>query len=204
MGDEMKILELFCGTKSFSNVAKDMGHQVITLDSNPQFNPNICENIIDFDYIFNNIDIVWASPPCQCFSVATIGRNWNKDYTPKTKGAELAMQLVLKTLVIINDLQPTYYFIENPRSMLRKMWFMKGYNRNTITYCQYGDTRMKPTDIWTNCDLWKPRPMCKNGDKCHISAPRGSRMGTQGLKNSTERGRVPEQLCKEILECINL
>ena len=74
--------------------------------------------------------------------------------------------------------------------------------RNTVTYCQYGDTRMKPTDIWTNCSIWKPRPMCSNGDTCHVAAPRGSRTGTQGMKNYVEKARVPYDLCKEILESV--
>ena len=83
---------------------------------------------------------------------------------------------------------------------------MKGICRATVTYCQYGDTRMKPTDIWTNhldsplfSKGWKPRPICKNGDNCHVSAPRGSQTGTQGLKDNYERSKVPYELCKEIL-----
>ena len=52
-----------------------------------------------------------------------------------------------------------FYFIENPRGMLRKQKMMEEFTRYTITYCKYGDDRMKPTDIWTNMD-WKPRPMC--------------------------------------------
>jgi len=37
---------------------------------------------------------------------------------------------------------------------------------------------------------------------CHTAAPRGSKTGTQGLKNSIERSVVPEQLCLEILKYI--
>jgi len=36
-------------------------------------------------------------------------------------------------------------------------------------------------------------------DCCHEPAPRGSKTGTQGEKNSEYRGVVPEQLCKELL-----
>ncbi len=57
---------------------------------------------------------------------------------------------------------------------------------------------MKPTDIWTNNPHWMPRPMCKNGDPCHVSAPRGSRTGTQGLKKK-DRSKVPYPLLQEIL-----
>jgi len=92
------------------------------------------------------------------------------------------------------------YYVENPRGMLRKMPFMSYYPiRNTITYCQYGDSRMKPTDIWTNNFKWKPRAMCKNGDSCHTAAPRGSKTGTQGLKGNYERSIVPPVLCAEAL-----
>ena len=84
--------------------------------------------------------------------------------------------------------------------MLRKMPFMDYYPiRNTITYCQYGDERMKPTDIWTNNEKWIPRKMCKNGMPCHTAAPRGSKTGTQGLKGNYERSIVPPILCAEVL-----
>lgn len=43
------------------------------------------------------------------------------------------------------------------------------------------------------------KPMCKNGDLCHVSAPRGSRTGTQGLKSSKERSVIPKQLCEHIV-----
>lgn len=77
---------------------------------------------------------------------------------------------------------------------------MQEFMRHTVTYCQYGDNRMKPTDIWTNNVLWKPMPMCKNGDNCHVAAPRGSKTGTQGLANAFERSKIPQVLCYEILQ----
>ena len=62
----MKILELYCGTKSFSNVAKDKGHEVFTVDFNPKFKPNICCNMLYFDIKilpkeWRNPDILWLS-----------------------------------------------------------------------------------------------------------------------------------------------
>ena len=109
----------------------------------------------------------------------------------------------------MNELQPKYYIIENPRGLMRKMGAVEYLTRHTVTYCQYGDTRMKPTDIFSNniydmfnLDGWQPRPMCYNGNtKCqHEAAPRGSRTGTQGLKGNYERSIVPYELCYEILE----
>lgn len=107
---------------------------------------------------------------------------------------------------LIKELNPKYYFIENPRGGLRKMQFMKDLPRYTVTYCQYetekpvNERRMKPTDIWTNISDPKFKPMCKNGDSCHAAAPRGSKTGTQGLKNNIERSKIPEALCDYIVE----
>ena len=59
---------------------------------------------------------------------------------------------------------------------------------------------MKPTDIFTNHPNPQFKPMCKNGDSCHESAPRGSSTGTQGLKNKKERARIPTKLCEHIVD----
>lgn len=85
------------------------------------------------------------------------------------------------------------------------MSWMRQFDRYTITYCQYGDIRMKPTDIWTNHPNPAFKPMCKNGDSCHQSAPRGSRTGTQGLKDRVERSRIPDAFCQHIVDiCENI
>lgn len=199
----MKILELFSGTESFSKVARARGHETFTIELNEHFNPDLCKNILDVkakDIPFKP-DVIWASPPCTCFSVASIGSSWIGNYHPKRVETALGMAYVLKTLQLIKELKPKFWFIENPRGVLRKMGFMEELNRSTVTYCQYGDTRMKPTDIWHNTN-WNPRKMCKNGNPCHVAAPRGSKTGTQGLKGNIERSIIPEELCLEIIkEC---
>ena len=196
----MNTLELFSGTGSFSKVAKELGHTTFQTDKynidHQDIVADICElTASDFPY---QPDILWASPPCEGFSVAAIGKNWNYNNTPKTDSARLAEELVKHTLRLINELQPKWWFIENPRGKLRKMPYMQDFIRHTVTYCQYGDTRMKPTDIWTNADWWTPRPMCKNGDTCHVAAPRGSRTGTQGIKGYKDRSRIPSDLFIEL------
>ena len=204
----MKVLELFAGSRSVGKVADQLGWEVFSSDFEAFEGIDYQIDILKFDVskVPFKPDIIWASPPCTGFSVAAIGRNWEKtetDAIPKTDTARLGIELVKKTIEIIDHFQPQYFFIENPRGMLRTLKIMQRFKRQGVTYCQYGDDRMKPTDIWTNSDKWIPRPMCKNGDSCHISAPRGSRTGTQGLANAYERSKIPEQLCLEILNsCI--
>ena len=202
----MKVLELFAGSRSFSKVAEEMGMQTFTSDYKCFDKIDYICDILQFDVskIPFKPDIIWASPPCTTFSIASCYHQWNKDRTPKTKECFKGIEMVKKTLEIIKNLKPRYFYIENPRGLLRKMDFIQNIGiRNTITYCQYGETRMKPTDIWTNNLNWKPRKMCKNGMPCHEAAPRGSKTGTQGLKNNYLRSIVPSELCREILEsCI--
>tara|TARA_R100001443_G_C3331896_1_gene172499 strand:+ start:332 stop:940 length:609 start_codon:yes stop_codon:yes gene_type:complete len=202
----MKVLELFAGSRSFSKVAEEMGMQTFTSDYKCFDKIDYICDILQFDVskIPFKPDIIWASPPCTTFSIASCYHHWNKDRTPKTKECFKGIEMVKKTLEIIKNLKPRYFYIENPRGLLRKMDFIQNIGiRNTITYCQYGETRMKPTDIWTNNLNWKPRKMCKNGMPCHEAAPRGSKTGTQGLKNNYLRSIVPSELCREILEsCI--
>ncbi len=201
----MKVLELFAGSRSFSKVAEEMGMETFTSDFNSFDKIDYVVDILNFNInlIPFKPDIIWASPPCTTFSIASCSTHWTKDKKPKTEKCIKGIKIIKKTLDIINILKPKYWFIENPRGLLRKMEFMQNIGiRNTVTYCQYGDNRMKPTDIWTNNKNWKPKQMCKNGMPCHESAPRGSRTGTQGLKGNYERSIVPYELCKEILESL--
>lgn len=209
----MNVLELFAGSRSFGKVAERMNCNVFSTDILPYDGINYASDILNFDYSKINFqpDIIWASPPCTYFSVASIGHHWNKNHTPKSDNALLGVKIVEKTLEIIKYFNPKFYFIENPRGKLRKLKVMLNLPRTTIMYCQYGDIRMKPTDIWSNnlyC-LENPngfvsRTCYNNRKKCHHeSAPRGSRTGTQGLDNAYIRSKIPEQLCEEIiLSCI--
>lgn len=201
----MKVLELFAGSRSVGKIAEELGMEVFSSDLIEFEGIHYPISILDFDVtkVPFQPDIIWASPPCTGFSVAAIGHHWaggKGAYIPKTETAKLGIELVKKTLEIIEYFQPTYWFMENPRGVLRKLDVVKGLKKNSVTYCQYGDERMKPTDIWTNSDVWTPKPMCKNGDPCHVAAPRGSRTGTQGRANAYERSKIPEELCREILK----
>jgi len=206
----VRILELFAGSRSIGKISQKLGMEVFSSDIEQFGDIDYVVDILQFDYgkVPFIPDIIWASPPCTGFSVASISTHWGggyRVYKPKTDTAKLGIALVKKTLEIIDYYKKRnpnlVYYIENPRGVLRKLGLLdKVPFHHTVSYCQYGDERMKPTDIWTNNQKWKPKKMCKNGDKCHISAPRGSKTGTQGLKDSYNRSKIPAKLCEEVIK----
>ncbi len=206
----MRVLELFAGTRSIGKAFEKHGHEVYSIEWNKDFE-NIdwyedigkitAQDIIDR---FGHPDVIWASPDCTSYSLAAIShhRVKNKEtgnLDPITDYAKFCDKVNAHVIDLIHELNPKYFFIENPRGGLCNMTFMQGIPKYLVTYCQYGDTRMKPTHIFTNY----PNPQfkhCKNGDPCHEKAPRGSRTGTQGIKGSVDRSKIPDKLCEYIVE----
>ena len=206
----MKVLELFAGTRSIGKAFEAHGHEVFSVEWDKSFDRiDLYKDIstLTADEIiekFGHPDVIWASPDCSTYSIAGIHHHRRKqsngNLAPISEYADFCDKTNIHVLDLIGELKPRYWFIENPRGGLRSMWFMKLLPRHTVTYCQYGDTRMKPTDIWTNHPDPKFKPPCKNGDPCHVSAPRGARTGTQGIKGRVARAVIPNELCEHIVK----
>ena len=207
----MKVLELFAGTRSIGKAFEARGHEVFSVEWDKRFD-NIslyadvgtltAADIIDLCGGFP--DVIWASPDCTSYSVAAISyhrrKEANGNLAPVTEYAKFCDKVNAHVVNLIRELSPTFYFIENPVGGLRKMDFMKGLPRYTVTYCQYGERRQKPTDIWTNHPDPKFKPPCKRGAPCHDAAPRGAKSGTQALKNAVEKAKIPTLLCEHIVD----
>ena len=148
--------------------------------------------------------MIWASPDCTTYSVSAISKHRRKEangsLTPISDYAKRCDEINRHLIEMIKELAPRYFFIENPVGGLRKMDFMQGLPRYSVTYCQYGERRQKPTDIWSNHPQPNFKPPCKRGMPCHESAPRGARTGTQALKNRIEKARIPTMLCEHIVD----
>lgn len=211
----MKVLELFAGTRSIGKAFEQRGHEVYSVDWDSGFDGiDFCGDVMDLsaDHVidrFGRPDVIWASPDCTTYSIAAISHHRRREDNGNLMGlsayAKTCDRVNLYTHNLIMTLTPTVWFIENPRGGMRKMDFMRGLPRYTVTYCQYeqdipaSQRRMKPTDIWTNHPDPRFRPMCHNGDPCHARAPRGAKTGTQGLAK-IDRSRIPKQLCDHIVD----
>ncbi len=203
-----KILHLWSGTGSSVAAFEDHGFEVVSVDINQKWNPTICKDIIEVTlqelqdlgpYCFG-----WASVECKVYSIANLGsRHWKKDQAgvrPLTQAAMDMNERVKYTIGLLEILCPTWV-IENPRGMLRKQSFMNALARETISYCTYGDSRQKPTDLWGKFPMsWVPRRMCEAGASCHESSPRGDTEGGTMALNYEDRIKVPYDLGKELLD----
>ena len=160
--DKPKMLELFCGMKCAGEVFKTK-YDVISLDYDPEFNATHTEDILKWDYTIykpNTFKVIWASPDCTTWSIATGGRYRTKanilSSLPKGKNAELMIDRLIE---IIDYFKPTYWFIENPRGQLQYYPPMIELEKNNykmlVYYGNHGVGFPKATHIWSNVKLWE-------------------------------------------------
>jgi len=209
------VLDLFSGTEGFSEAFKeDDNYKVFSVDIEEKFNPDKVANVLELSaHDLPDADIILASPPCDSFSMGSIGHHWYKKSEevrmPESETAYEGVKLVYKTLWLINQIDPHYWFMENPRAGLRKVL---GMPQGTVTWCQYwterdqqkrGSPVMKPTDLWGEHPEDFEYKSCKNGDACHESAPRGSQTGTQGKDDPAMRASIPHGLSQSILDSVS-
>jgi hypothetical protein len=208
----MLIFDFYAGTGSATKPFEDAGHTVIKVELDEYFEAHERDILtLSAEYLiekYGQPDFIWASPPCQKFSVASLWKYWagtKGNSVPKHPAVYEALALVAHTIKLMQNLNPTRgWIMENPRGMLRSQAVVKDLRRWTISYCQYGDTRMKPTDLWGTID-WTPKPMCRPGASCHESSPRGTNAaGTGKLRNAKLRSMIPYELGQEILDEITV
>ena len=202
----MRLLELFSGTKSIGRAFEALGWQVTSLDSDPQSQPTICEDVLKWDcgaFQPGHFDLVWASPVCTEFSRAM---------TRRPHRLEEGDSLVLRTVEIIGYLRPRWWAIENPRSgLLKTRSFMKVLPFDDVTYCQYGYRYRKATRIWNNLP-WRPsRPVRCKARRCEVfnNGRHAETAQRQGGKERIGQNRdqlysIPPRLCEEIAASVNV
>lgn len=158
-----QIIDLFSGSNSLKKALIDFPYSVFSIDINSALSPNLSADILTLSV--NDIPnkratfAIWASVPCTTFSILNSRHHWKPIryshrryyYTPTTNAARESIRLLEKTLHIIRSINPAYYFIENPRGVLRHMPQMNAIPfRSTVSYHDYGAPVYKPTDIFHN------------------------------------------------------
>lgn len=117
-GDRMKMLDLCSGLGGASQPMLDRGWNVLRIENNPLLEEVPETTMMDImEYKFeempqvDDIDLIWASPPCRDFSLAysspkSKARRAGEDYNPD-------LSLMKKCFELIQWAQPRYWVIEN-------------------------------------------------------------------------------------------
>jgi site-specific DNA-cytosine methylase len=209
----MKVLELFSGHGDIAKSFKEKGHETFTVDWSEDVNADLtCDvselTVGDVVKLCGGVpDVVWASPQCTTYSIATHKHRTVKEgLQPKTEMAKQDDVVNVKMWKLIDALVKAgtkYYFVENPRGRMRHMDFVKDRERYTVTYCSYGNKGtakgfedvyvMKPTDIWTNHKKTNFLNTCKKGTHKHGD------WGYVHKRDYLSRGTMPKELCDHIV-----
>jgi len=209
----MNIIELFSGTGTISNIAAQKGHGTFSVDLRKR--KGVCEPDLQADILkLNHSDlmsairarystwdkthIVWASVPCTTFSYAA-GDYHFSGTEPTSPEALEGIRLLKKTLKLIRELRPAYYFIENPQGRLRHLpvmldWLCTNLGMTKkVTWGSYGFPTTKPTNIFTNAYGFQPRPLMAygRGAKCK---------GNFNNLTVCQRQKIPELFAVEFVE----
>ncbi len=199
----MRVLDLFSGLGGFSEPFRDRGHEVVTLDIDSRFKPDVVADVRKIRYPSLNLsgefDVVLASPPCTGFSRAQSFNQW----PPPREIVEEGLGLVAASFELVAIMRPAFWVVENPLGYLRQLITPPV---QTIHLCNFGAKWQKPTDLWGRFSkLDSPWPCAP-----HEAASLGKR-GTDSFKgyggiwatrDPALRAKLPyglgEELCKRM------
>ena len=126
----MKIIDFFSGFGGASQAFDDDKRwEVHRFDNNPYFAsiPHtriidiMCPTLTTWADLFSNVDVMWFSPPCTEFSLAR---------HPKIENP--SMELVERSIEIIQACKPKYWVIENVRGAMQHFKPLLGIPRQVI------------------------------------------------------------------------
>jgi len=124
-------IDACCGLKGASQAWRSMGWEIITLDMEPSFKPDIVADLRTWSYHGRQPLLMWFSPPCDEFARESMP--WSR--TGKTPDLDI-YQACRR---IIKESSPLFWVIENVRGA--QLYFGK----STINYGAF--------HLWTNMPL---------------------------------------------------
>lgn len=127
-----RMLDLFCGTGSVGNVFRRQGYDVVSVDNDIRWKPDICVDVMVWDYRAafppRHFDVIAASPPCTEYSIAL---------TTRPRDLDTSNLIVKRTLEIIAYFLPSKWIMENPRTgLLKRQAVVDGIAFVDVDYCQ--------------------------------------------------------------------
>ena len=191
-----KMIDLFSGLGGASEAFVEAGWQVLRIENNPLLAEVPHTRIIDiFDFrdwvqsalaeypgAFDDIELIWASPPCYEFSLgfhapkASHSREHpNEPYYPSMDMLEVAKD-------IIDMINPRYHIIENVRGACPHFLPIVGkYRQQNEAYF-----------LWGNFPSFCPEPFPSKSEKDKRHSPLRANI----------RGKVPIQISQALLDSI--
>ena len=208
----MRILEIFCGTKSMGKVFEKNGWEVISIDIEKKWKPTICIDVLEWDYKSfdkNYFDHIHFSPPC--IYMSQVQQSWYGRYKGRGDNKYLFTEeihkerlkesdkLLHKINEIIDYFDNITFTIENPYhtkfNNITKRNILN-YDYVVCDYCMYGSLIKKPTVFYNNFNLKLNR--C---DKSHTHTQYKIFCGG-GNTPKDNVFRIPEKLCEHIYNSI--
>ena len=207
----LKVLDLFSGTGTVKRMCAERPelYDCLALDL---AKADINCDILEWDYTeHDHFDVIFASPPCNCFSRlkrCNIGRTLITGVHVTADSIEadisnIGLPILRKTEEIIRHFKPRWFFIENPQTARTKEYL--DYPFYTVDYCMYGMPYRKRTNIWTNlkqfepllcnkqCSGWEGRRHAKNVNEL------GGGHDSTILGGRAIRSKVPDNLIRALL-----
>ena len=182
-----------------------------------------------------DFDLVWMSPECRSFSHAggsnmhnpdgSVAKGEERDALLKEKQEREGLPPLQAALEILDYLQPTFFFIENPHTSRMKNYLGQAKHNSSprivgslrdlpnfvVHYCRYGFTYQKATRIWHSGNIVFTPLLCSAKDQClarrwsggrrhptNLGGPRGANVYTR------EAGRVPVSLLLSLFLSLDL
>ena len=210
----MKVLELFSGTGSVGKVARERGHEVVSIENDPCFEATYCEDILTFDFSqLETPDFIWASPPCTTFTLMIhfhkplIRGNDGAALTDKAREGDALLHKTIDIVTYFRDKNPHLLFvIENPRAYMRKQPCLQDFKRATTSYNHFGFPYMKATDFFSNFEISLPRAKRMKTDQVIAQGTNRpervamSRLTGENIAVKKHLGRIPPLLVDTILQ----
>lgn len=103
----MLMLDLCCGLKGASQAMRARGWEVVTLDIDERFHPDIVADLREWEWTGAQPDLIWLSDPCTEFSRESMP--WCRT------GRAPDLSIVLAGLRVIRQARPLIWVRENVR-----------------------------------------------------------------------------------------